>query len=118
VIGALAASARFVRRSASSVVALYVLDAALLAVVLALYAALAPGATSTWTALAVGQLYVTARLWVKLVFWASATALFQGRLAHAGYAAGRLARWPDSAAAEALESGYTLVSVRPPSEAR
>ena len=26
-----------------------------------------------------------ARLWIKLTFWASETALFQGRLGHAGY---------------------------------
>ena len=41
------------------------------------------------------RLYVLARLWVKLVFWASETALFQGRLAHAGYVAAP-AEWPDS----------------------
>ena len=38
-----------------------------------------------WLGFAVGQVYVLARLWVKLMFWASETALFQGRLAHAGY---------------------------------
>lgn len=121
VAGALGAAARFVRRNAAAVVGLYLLDAALWVGVLAVYFGLtqiAPGATSTWAALIVGQLYVAARLWVKLVFWASATALFQGRLAHAGYTAARLAAWPDSAAAEALESRYTLLSVRPPSEAR
>ena len=38
-----------------------------------------------WLAFLIGQIYLVARLWVKLVFWASETALFQGRLAHAGY---------------------------------
>ena len=51
-----------------------------------------------WLGFAIGQLYVLARLWVKLVFWASETALFQGRLAHAGLR-GRPARpiWPEFA---------------------
>ena len=37
-----------------------------------------------WMGFAIGQIYMVARLWVKLVFWASETALFQERLAHAG----------------------------------
>jgi hypothetical protein len=51
-----------------------------------------------------GQLYVVGRLWVKLVFWASETALFQSRLAHAGYVARPVPVWPDSPAAEAIRS--------------
>jgi hypothetical protein len=35
----------------------------------------------------VSQIYVAARLWARLVFLASQTALFQSRLAHAGYIA-------------------------------
>ena len=70
------------------------------------YALIAPGAggagLSMWLALAVGQLYVVARLWVKLVFWASEIALFQSRLAHAGYVARPEARWPESPAADAI----------------
>ena len=53
-------------------------------------------------AFAIGQLYVLARLWVKLVFWASATSLFQARLAHAGYVAAAAPVWPESPSAEAL----------------
>ena len=102
---ALLGAARFLRRNGAAAAALYLLDAALFAVVLAAYALVAPGAGSAgwamWAAFGVGQLYVAARLWVKLVFWASATALFQGRLAHAGYVARRQPRWPDSPAAEA-----------------
>ena len=48
------------------------------------YALVAPGVGqpgwSMWLAFAIGQLYVLARLSVKLLFWASETALFQGRL--------------------------------------
>ena len=43
-----------------------------------------------WLGVAIGQLYLLGRLWIRLVFFAAETALFQGRLAHAGYiAAGR-----------------------------
>jgi hypothetical protein len=49
-----------------------------------------------------GQLYVLARLWIKLTFWASDTALFQGRLGHAGYVVRPAPTWPDSPAADAI----------------
>jgi hypothetical protein len=39
---------------------------------------------------------------VRLQFAASQIALFQSRLAHAGYVARPLPQWPDSPAAEAL----------------
>ena len=103
--GALAQSLGFVRRNTAAAAALYVADAALLAVAMAAYAALAPGVGRgglVWAVLAVGQLFVAVRLWIKLLFWASETALFQARLAHAGYVAGREPVWPDSPAAEAL----------------
>ena len=78
----------------------------LFAIVLAMYAVNAPGAGragwSMWLAFGIGQGYVMARLWVKLVFWASETALFQGRLAHAGYVAAPKPVWPDSPMADAI----------------
>ena len=81
--------------------------AALLTAALGAYALVAPGAGttgwSTWTGLALGQLYVLGRLWAKLLSWASETALFQGRLAHAGYVAMPAPRWPESPSAEAIE---------------
>ena len=40
-----------------------------------------------WLGFAVAQIYLLARLWVRLVFFASETSLFQERLAHAGYVA-------------------------------
>ena len=71
-----------------------------------MYAAVAPGAGgigwTMWIGFAIGQLYILARLCVKLIFWASETALFQGRLAHAGYVAAAQPVWPDSPSAEAL----------------
>ncbi len=55
-----------------------------------------------WLGAAVGQVYVLARLWVKLMFWASETALFQGRLGHAGYVVRAQPTWPESPAADAI----------------
>lgn len=91
-IGAIVAGARFVRRNAAAVAALYFLTGGLFAALLLVYAIAAPGAGFTgagvWLGVAIGQLYLVARLWIRLVFLASETALFQGCLAHAGYIAG------------------------------
>lgn len=105
-VSALASAVRFIRRNAAAAAAVYGLDALLFAAVLALYATAAPGAGSTglsmWIGIAGGQAYIAARLWVKLVFWASEASLFQGRFAHAGYVASAAPTWPDSPAVEAL----------------
>ena len=91
-IGALVAGARFARRNAAAVAALY----ALTGVPVRRHSCLsmrsprpAPGrpASGMWLGFGVGQLYLLGRLWIRLVFLASETALFQGRLAHAGYIA-------------------------------
>ena len=55
-----------------------------------------------WIGFAIAQAYILARLCVKLIFWASETALFQSRLAHAGYVAAAKPVWPDSPEAEAI----------------
>lgn len=105
-IGAVLAAWRFVARSRGAAVVLYGLDAAVFVAVLGVYAVIAPGAGGGlgWTVMgwALSQLYVLARLWVKLTFWASEAALFQGRLAHAGYVATPAPVWPESPAAEAI----------------
>jgi hypothetical protein len=105
---ALAAAVHFVRRNASAAVGVYALNVALFAIVLAVYAAIAPRAGGTgwmmWVGFAIGQLYVVGRLCVKLTFWASETSLFQSRLAHAGYVAAPAPAWPDSPTAEALRT--------------
>jgi hypothetical protein len=90
-IGALAAGMRFVRRNFGSVASLYALNGLMFIGVLIFYALIAPGAGGSglgvWVGFAIGQLYLLARLWVRLVFFASETSLFQGLLAHAGYVA-------------------------------
>jgi hypothetical protein len=107
-LSAISASVGFIRRNAAAAVALFVANFALFALAIAVYAFVAPGGggsgVSLWIGLAIGQLYILARLWVKLVFWASEIALFQGRLAHAGYVARPQPIWPDSPAAEAIQS--------------
>ncbi|MEO5741955.1 MAG: hypothetical protein ABIS29_15315 [Vicinamibacterales bacterium] len=91
-IGAVMAGSRFARRNAAAVATLYLLSACLFLVLLIAYALASPGASSSgaglWLGIAIGQLYLLGRLWIRLVFFASETALFQGRLAHAGYIAG------------------------------
>ena len=90
-IGAVAAGGRFARRNAKAVAALYVLTGCLFVSLLLAYAIASPGAGSTgagaWLGAAIAQLYLLGRVWIRLVFFAGETALFQGRLAHAGYIA-------------------------------
>lgn len=101
-IGAVAASWRFIRRQPIAVWALYKINAFLFLIVIGLYYLVAPGGTANLSAFAIGQLYIVLRVIGRLQFAASQTALFQGRLAHAGYVAKPVPVWPDSPAAEAI----------------
>jgi hypothetical protein len=107
-IAALVAGWRFVRRHPSHVVPLYLANALVLAVALAVYILLAPGGRGgDWrliAVLAIGQMWIVTRIATKLAFMATATALFQQQLAHAEYTAPPLPIWPDSPAAEAIEN--------------
>jgi hypothetical protein len=105
-VGALLAAFRFVRQHAADAVGLYLLDGLVFVLLLVVYGVIAPGAGgegfSLWAGWMLTQLYLLARIWVKLVFYASEVSLFQGSLAHAGYSARPLAAWPDSPSAESL----------------
>ena len=105
-IAAVSAAAGFIRRNAGAAVTLFLVNFGTFAIALAGYALVAPGAgragITMWLGLAVGQIYVFARLWIKLTFWASETALFQGRLGHAGYVVRTERSWPESPAADAI----------------
>jgi hypothetical protein len=107
-MAAVAASLRFVRRRVGRVFVLYALNAAGFLVLLLLYFVAAPGAQvsspAVWVGLAVGQLYIVGRLLVKLQFYASQSALFQGELAHVGYVAAPLPIHPVSPAEEAIRT--------------
>jgi hypothetical protein len=90
-IGALLASGRFIVRHPRATLGLYVLNVLVFVLILAVYRAVAPGASwsgaGVWFAFLVTQVYIVARLWAKLVFAASQIDLFQRRLAHARFAA-------------------------------
>jgi hypothetical protein len=102
-IGALLAGGRFVRRHLGAAVALYLMNGVLFLALVAIYALVAPRATvPAWLALAIGEIYIVVRHFLKLAFYASETALFQARLAHASYTAGPPMEWPESPAAEAI----------------
>lgn len=105
-IGAVAAAARFVRRHAGRVAGLALLNAAALLMLVGLYALLSPGAPGSgpgmWLTLALGQFYILARHYLKLLSYASDTALFQRALAHASYTAAPAVVWPDSPAVESI----------------
>lgn len=100
-IAALGAGVRFVLRNPATL-GLYALNTLLFLLVIGLYFVVAPGGSSNLLAFAIGQIYIVLRVVVRLQFAASQTALFQGRLAHAGYVARPVPKWPDSPAAEAI----------------
>jgi hypothetical protein len=108
-IGALGAAGRFLRSMPGATAGLYLLDGAVFVVLVALYGLVAPGAGSAgwgaWVGFAISEAYILARIWVKLLFYASQTALFQRALAHDDYTAATLPVWPDSPAAEAIPPG-------------
>ena len=103
---ALTAALRFISNHPGRTFGLYALNAVVFAVVLAIWAMIAPGAggagAAIWLGFAVAQMYVLVRLLLKLHFIASQTALFQASLAHARYTAAPIPAWPESPLAEAL----------------
>jgi len=105
-VGAVFAGARFVARHLAGVLGLYGLNALAFLILIALYALVVPGAPrtglGTWIVLTVGELYILGRHYLKLLFYASETAFFQGALAHAAYTAAPMPVWPDSPAAEMI----------------
>jgi hypothetical protein len=105
-LSAIGAAAGFIRRNAGAAVTLFLLNFGAFVLTIGVYALVAPGAGRAglmmWLGLGVGQVYVITRLWIKLTFWASETALFQGRLGHAGYVTRAEPVWPESPAADAI----------------
>jgi hypothetical protein len=104
--GALIAAARFIVRNPSRVLTVYLLNVLVFLVVVGLWALVAPGAggagPSMWLGVILSQIYILARLVVKLQFLASETALFQQSLAHWGYSAAPAAPEPLPPAIETL----------------
>jgi hypothetical protein len=77
---AVLASCRFIRNNPAGAIGVYALDVAVFAATLAVYALIAPSGggigVMAWAAFAIGQAYIAGRLGVRLLFWASETALF------------------------------------------
>jgi hypothetical protein len=107
-IAAVGASLRFGRQHAARVCRLYAVNALAFLLVLAVYALLTAGVPaqgrSLWGALLAGQVFIVARHYLKLTFYASETVLFQSSLAHAGYTAAPALVWPESPSAEAVSN--------------
>ena len=117
VVGALSATLRFLGRHPGRAFGLYALNGLVFLLLLAVWALAAPRAggmgLSMWLGVAATQLYLLARLLLKLQFMASETALFQQSLAHAGYTAAPLPVWPESPAAEAIVGGPYRPALHP-----
>jgi hypothetical protein len=105
-LGSITAAIRFIRNHPRQVLALYGLNSLTFLILIAVWALLAPGAGGAglpmWAGFVLGQLYILARLLMKLQFIASQIALFQANLAHANYVSAPVLVWPDSPAAEAI----------------
>jgi len=109
-VGSLLASVRFIRRNLGSVIGLCLVYGI---VVYALSAASTGFETyapaGRWSTRAIGELFLALTLWLRLLVpYAVGIALFQSRLAHAGYTAAPPAVWPESAAAEAISNGASI----------
>lgn len=108
VLGAIASAKRFIRHHRRQVIALYALNTLSFLVLLAAWMLLTPGVRGSgvlmWLGFLSAQIYIVARLLLKLQFMSSAVALFQANLAHASYTAAPVPVWPDSPAAEAIDA--------------
>jgi hypothetical protein len=101
-IGALLAGGRFIRRHAAAAgVFLFYATSLWIAGLLWLRVPMDPGGWASF-AFAAGELLLALQLFLVFALWASATALFQSRLAHAAYTAAPPIEWPESPAAEAI----------------
>jgi hypothetical protein len=102
-VAALGAGARFIRRHLVAVSMLFGLNVLLLGVLAIAYGFTSPGAGGhVGVVLAAGQGWVVARIAARLACYATATALFQQRLAHAGYTALPPRRRPEAPIVEAI----------------
>lgn len=106
-LGALLASARFVRRNPASV-GLFVLNGLLVWAGTWAVLTLAPQALTGWTGVLATALRIGVFSYLVLALYASGVVLFQSRLAHAGYTAAPPIEWPDSPAAEAIANASAL----------
>jgi hypothetical protein len=96
ILGALAASWRFIRRRLLRIALLMLINGGIVIALVAWFFR-----TSDVTLLSY-SVFLLARAWARLALAGSAAAFFQGELAHAHYTAAPQPAWPDSAAVEAI----------------
>ena len=113
-VAALVAGGRFVMRHLAATLGLYLVNALAFLLLVLVYAVAAPGSPGArwpaWVVLLLGEVYILGRHYLKLVFYASETALFQGALAHAAYTAAPAMVWPDSPAAESIAQADPVIA--------
>jgi len=109
--GALLASIRFLRRNPSGVILMVAFGLAGYGVSVAYRSALMSAVFSeVWQFRVSNEVFLAIQLWLKLIAYASGIALFQSRLAHAGYTAAPPAVWPESASAEAIANAAPTIA--------
>jgi hypothetical protein len=101
-LGALLAGGRFIRRNPAAVPMFLIFTAAVWIFDWLWQRVMTGLGDGRWLPFATVELLVTLLLFVVFTSWASATSLFQARLAHASYTAGPPLEWPESPAAEAI----------------
>ena len=100
-VGSLLAGARFVRRNPVSAV-MFVVFVFVIWGWMAVMAAIAPASPESAAGTLLGVVRLAGMAYFGLAVYASGIALFQSRLAHAGYTAAPPQEWPESPAAEAI----------------
>jgi hypothetical protein len=108
-LGALAAGARFAVRNPAAIAlfALFVLAA--LGVMLA-FERFVPSTLEGWDGWVAFEALIAIECFLALAWLATATSLFQSRLAHAGYTAAPPLTWPESPAAEAIANASPTIA--------
>jgi len=110
-IGAILAGIRFVRRNVVSVAILWVIYAVLHVALGKAANWLTVPAGHPWIARVIDEAFFALSLWQATLFpYATGVALFQSRLAHAGYTAAPPAVWPESASAEAIANAAPTIT--------
>lgn len=102
-LGALLAGIRFIQRNFVSVAILWMVYGVLHVALGRAANWLAMSPAHPWIQRATGEAFFALSLWQATLFpYATGVALFQSRLAHAGYTAAPPPVWPESASAEAI----------------
>ena len=102
-IGSLVGAVRFIVRHPLQTISVYLLNAAVMLGAVGIWRSVLP-ASGAWSGVSTWLLAMALYIVARLSFMASSIALFQSKLAHAGYVSAPLPIWPDSPSAEALQN--------------